>query len=117
MVFLAKLSHQRLSGKKPLDVLNLPGDGRRRQALEKLLSVALRDYSRVENGEGAAVGRAADQSSESLFQSDDRRRDRVTVEAVSAVIVDVTLPRADHRVGRHGERKLINDHARERLAP
>src|SRR5262245_14549558 len=96
---------------KSLYVLYLSRDARRRQTLQKLLSVTLGDDPRVENREHAAVGLAADQPSESLFQCDDRRRNRVAVKTVSAVIVDVALPRADHRVGRHGERQFIDDHA------
>src|SRR5262249_45997739 len=101
---------------KLLDVLNLPSNAGGRQALQKTLPITLRHDPRVEDREHAAIGRAADQSAQPLLQRDDRRRHRIAVETVAAVIVYVTLPRADHRVGRHGERKLINDHPRQGLA-
>src|SRR5262245_8982828 len=96
---------------KTLDVFNLSRDAGRRQALQELLSVALGDDPGVEDREHAAVGGAAYQPSQPLFQIYDRRRDRVAVKAVSAVIIDVALARADHGVGRHGERQLVDDHA------
>src|SRR5215510_14309693 len=96
---------------KTLDVFNLTRDARRRQALQELLSVALGDDPWVEDREHATVSRAAYQPSQPLFQRDDRRRDRVAVKAVSAVIIDVALAGADHGVGRHGERQLVDDHA------
>src|SRR5262245_28684070 len=96
---------------KTLDVLNLSRDARRRQALPELLPVSLGDDPGVEDREHAAVGRAADQPPQPLFQGDDRLGDRVAVKAVSAVTIDVALPRADHGVGRDGERQLVDDHA------
>src|SRR5215510_6659979 len=101
---------------KTLDIFYLPSDARRWQALQKLLPVALGDDPGVEYRKHAAVRRAADQSAQPLLQGDDRRRDRVAVEAVSAVIVDVALSRAYHRIGRYREGKLVDDHARKRLA-
>src|SRR5215475_9199624 len=86
--------------KEPFNVFNLPSDARWRQTLQKLLPVTLRHDPRVEDREHTSVSRAADQSSEPLFQRDDGRRNRVAVEAISAVIINVTLSRADHRVGR-----------------
>src|SRR2546421_8325651 len=102
-----------LSVKDARQLINIRSHTARWQAFEKESPVGFRSQAWVEDGKHALVRRAANQSSKSLLQTDDRLRNAVFVKARSALIVNISLTRGNDRIGRHGERQLVYDDARQ----
>src|SRR5947209_3790393 len=94
----------------------LRSDPAGRQALQKELSIHLRANARIEDCQYAAIRGAANQTSESLLQSDDRLRHAVLVEARPALFIDMMLPRGDDGIAGNGKWQLVDDYARKLFA-
>src|SRR5512146_2047548 len=88
----------------------------RRQALPDAPAVVLADDARVADHQHAAVVLVADQASRALLQRDDGARQLVFHEGVSPLFLQLFDARRQHRVVRRGERQLVDDDQRQRLA-
>src|SRR5262245_46427569 len=78
--------------------LDVPHDLVRRERSEERLPVRLRREARVEHGEDAAVGAAAEQAAEALLQLEHGEGDLVLGERVAALVADPVDARGDERV-------------------
>jgi len=83
-----------------VEVSDAVGDAHTGEGLEEVASVAFGFYSWVEDGDDAAVGAAADEAANSLFECDDGLRDAVFEKRLAAILVDEPRPSRDYRFGR-----------------
>src|ERR1041385_491948 len=105
-----------ISGYDTRKILDPRSHPTRRQALQKRSSITLGAQTRIENREHAAVCRAANQTSETLLERDDRLRHAVLVKTRAAAVLDRSLSRRHDRISRHRERQFVDDHARQLFA-
>src|SRR5262249_32659542 len=75
--------------------LDAAHDPVRRERREERLPVRLRRDARVEHGEDAAVGAAAEQAAEPLLQLEDGERHLVFREGIAALVADPVDARGD----------------------
>lgn len=75
-------------GKDSRQLAHIIGDPHSREALEEVAAVAFGFDAGVEDSDDAAVGAAADQAADALFKRDDRLRDAVFEERLTAVLVN-----------------------------
>src|SRR5690606_33302535 len=79
------------------------------KALEKIAAVGFCPEAWVEDGDDTAVGAAADETADALFERYHGLRDAVIKEGAAAVLFDEAGTGRDDGVGRYGERELIDD--------
>src|SRR5437660_12092943 len=84
--------------------------------MQKCLPMSLRAQARMENPPHAAMRGAANQTTESLLQRDDRLRHAVFVKARTPLLFKVTLSSRDDGIAGNRKRQLVYDHARQLLA-
>src|SRR5436190_6914421 len=99
-----------------LNISQFARDPHSGQALQKISSVGFCTNARIENGDHAAVSAAADQTADPLFKRDHCLWYRIIAERTASIFIDKSRPCGDYRVGRDGERQLVDDHTRELVA-
>src|SRR5207249_11303398 len=104
-----------LGGKKCRDAREVVHDRRGRQRGDEAASVSFRTNPRVEHDEDAAVAAVTDEAAEPLLQCKDGERHLVIAERVAAAGADRFDARRGDRIGRRGERQLVDDDAAERF--
>src|SRR2546423_15541967 len=92
------------------------GDREGGRSFKNWLPILLGARPRIENRQPSAIRGAANQGAQALFQTDDCLGHVVFIEAGSAMLFDISLARGNNGIARHGEGKLVDDHARELLA-
>ncbi len=84
--------------------------------MEEVAAVGFCAEAGVEDGDDAAVGAAADEAADSLFERDDGLGDAVIEEGFAAIFVDEARAGGDDRVRGDGEGELVDDDAGELIA-
>ena len=87
-----------------------------RQAVEEHLPVALLGNSIIQQNQHAAIGLAADQPPESLFQRQRRLGNLIIVKRIAALFSNALDPGFHHRVAGNRERQLVDDNAAQLVA-
>src|SRR5580692_7090320 len=89
---------------------------RRRERREDPGAVARRYGAPVEQRHQAPVAAAANQTPETLFETDGGGRNHVVLEAVETAGLERANPRHNQRVARRRKGKPVDDHTRKRIA-
>src|ERR1044072_5872188 len=97
-------------------LVDVRSDATLRQTLQEQAAVALGFQPRVEHREHVPVASATYQSSQALFQTDDRLRHAVLKKTRAAFVLNVALARGDNRIGWHRKRQFIDNHTRQLFA-